>query len=186
MAFFPKRWVSFDDATHVPLVRFSALLGIDSRVKITREENETLIRFTEKSELPAENRFCENRWIDVDPLTGCVIGYGYSGGGMGTQSGQLKWKKNGSDWYASEGTITTNGIVDVHWTIDECTYDAKAVRKSFEIKDSDVPFATRITENANSTQKGKGLGKTRFVGGDEGKREHDLRIAAMRIESAKK
>jgi len=69
-------------------------------------------------------------------------------------------------------------MIQCEWKVDSYSCDARLVRSSFTLDESKLPFGTRIDEEPNSKQSPR---KIRFIGGDEGKKEYDLRMEALRM-----
>jgi hypothetical protein len=178
----PKNWTCFNNSYREPFMRFSYLLGKDTKgVRVTWDDVEKIVRFTHNSDVAESipNRGFASRFIEVDPVSFAVVRYGMSGGVISEQ-GQLRWKQDGGQWYVEEGSVSVDQKIRSKWTISEYSADAKSLRSSFALTESNLPFGTRITHER--------IGKPRstsFVGGERGKIEHDLRVAAIRFENRK-
>lgn len=184
-AFQPQRWVTFSGQTGYETGYFSNLLGEgEKNVVAERIASTGNYRFTQtfgNSEIPRENRLFDVRWIEVDAETNCVVAYN-SAADQSQWDGKMKWNNFDGNWYPSTGEHHWNGKLQVRWSIDEISFDAKKVRTKFAFEESKLPFATRITETVNGDFKKR---KIRFVGGEKGQKEHDLRVAAIRIAAQK-
>lgn len=168
---YPESWICFNMSYNTEFMRFSNMLA-KGKVQGVWRENERVMRFADHAD-PGIDAW-KDRWIDVDPANGfTVVRYYFGGGKVGSWSGEFKWHGVGSEWFVEQGTINFENSPTCKWSIREFSTDAKKIRSSFKIQDESVPFGTRVNE-----KEGK---KTliRFVGGEKGKVEYDLRKAAI-------
>ncbi|MEQ1827840.1 MAG: hypothetical protein ABL921_17905 [Pirellula sp.] len=183
-AIMPKSWTCFIRNSREPFLRFSYLLDPNTpNVKVLWDEGRKVVRFTHESDVPASNpqRAFATRYIDVDPVSAAVVRYETSGG-MLSEIGQLHWNQSSGYWYVDEGQVEYHGKLQSKWSIVEYSADAKSVRPSFAIIEAKLPLGTRITDS-RAGRDGKGR-VIRFVGGEKGKIEHDLRTAALKLENS--
>jgi len=131
------------------------------------------IRFSYYSKSP--NPAFKTKWLEIDPQKTMVVASEASGGKALSHRSEYEWTKDESGWYVSMGKVLVGDRIRCEWKVDSYSCDARLVRSSFTLDESKLPFGTRVDEEPNSKQSPR---KIRFVGGDEGKKEYDLRMEA--------
>ena len=172
---FPANWYGFHQFNHDAL-RFPSLLANKMTVGEVLDAGKVRFRNAEKTE------GFSLREVVVDTTRGYTISrYEMSGGAIGNCIGEYTWEKDevSGYWFPIHGKQTTEQgpikLVTAEWTIDKISFDAKDIRSSFAFKESDFPFGTRIVDTSSSERE-----QHRYIGGEAGKREFDLRKATDR------
>jgi hypothetical protein len=172
---FPANWYGFHQFQH-EVLRFPYLLTNSTTVGEVLDSGNVRFRNTEQSGAFAL------REVIVDTTRGYTINhYEMSGGTLGTCLGEYKWEKDQESgyWFPIYGKQTTKQASIEHliaeWTIDKISFDAQDVRSSFAFKESDFPFGSLIRDTSSSEKEQK-----RYIGGEAGKKEFELREKAAR------
>ncbi|XZE35446.1 hypothetical protein SH501x_000937 [Pirellulaceae bacterium SH501] len=175
---FPKSWNSFYIKSNSEKLNLSYLIDLESPQKATAPSpHSSLLRITEAS-LSEKPVGFKTRYIDVDESTGLVSKSHMGGGSALPVTKEYSWASQDGRWYPKSGKVTIAALEPITWTINSFSHDAKDIKHKFSLDDLSLPIGTRIAEDSLGK---KGQTKNRFVGGEEGKREHSLKLEEARI-----
>ncbi len=169
LSLLPSHWYGFHQYEH-EVLRFPSLLDNPATKGEVIDKSKVRFRNDESSEGFAL------REIEVDSDHGFAISrYLMRGGALGTCTGDFVWTKvDDSDvWYPKQGKQMLNDHLYAEWTIEKISLDARDVRESFDFEESEFPFGTLIRDTSESERE-----EHRYIGGDTGKKEFELRRAA--------
>lgn len=181
---FPRSWTNFTITPYPGNTTFLRFLT-ESLISPTTEQSVSGERLliqhtTESGELEKQVSFRLRR-LEIDTSLGLIIASEASGGLASPIVSDLKWSKSDSVWFVSQGTVfigENSSRRTLKWEIDEFTADPSQVRPTFALEESKFPTGTLIETEPKGRQHPR---ETRFVGGQQGRHEYDLKRQAVAL-----
>ncbi|MCU0720198.1 MAG: hypothetical protein MUC83_10885 [Pirellula sp.] len=179
-AIHPRSWTNFSiKPTNIGKTSFSAFfkerLG---QAKSSLNPEASLLAVSYRKDDKPDGRLWR---MEIETQKGMIVRTELSGGIGYPIYSEMEWKESDKTWYVAKGkrTIGEGNAKRVStWEIDEFTADPLAVRSNFTLDEPKLPLGTMIETEPQSRQKPRSI---RYVGGEEGEREHKLKTQAIKI-----
>ena len=118
------------------------------------------------------------RQVALDPSTNLISQSEASGGRARAVKAWFEWTKSAEGFFPSKGKVVYGENQTVEWEIDEFTANPRNVRTRFAIEEGTLAKGTRVDVEPYGKQKRR---EVRYVGGEDGKREYELKYEAVRL-----
>lgn len=169
---FPEGWVSVAGLYTVNVGFLLSQKGIEEREPTAPESPWVFFH-----EYPDTNAF-KRIEIKVDPASGFHVVEIKTLGGLGDSKVEFEWEEKEGKWFPKKARIADYRGYKVEWEIQTIDFRASAISEPFSLTDKEMPFGTRVVVLSNE-ENGRRHSKVHYVGGPEGKLEHQLRERAI-------
>jgi len=150
----------------------------ESKLELSPNGDLMTILHSHRSEKPSGFKF---RRLDVSAKTGLIVKSEAYGVFALPIKSEMEWKESDKTWYVAKGMRTIgegNSKRVGKWEIDEFSADPLTIRSNFTLDESKLPLGTMIETEPQSRQNPRSI---RYVGGEEGEREYELKTQAIKI-----
>ena len=172
----PASWTNFSQSIHPGKYTYRYVLENSMEERSVKfVPNEKRIRVTYQHNPAKAFKFT---WLEFDTSSFLVVASEESGGIALAHSAQYEWQLSNGSPFVVSGKVQLGDKIQFEWKIDSYTSNAREVRQSFALDESKLPLGTRIEEDPHAK---RGQRKIRFIGGTEGRKEHELRQEALKI-----
>lgn len=180
---FPAAWTSFLVRRSQGKTTYSHLLTErlpECQSSFDAANNRVVVSLTSTTVDPSKPVSFALIKVEIDPSTHLIRSTEASGGRAAAVVATFDWANSEGAWYVSQGKVSSGSgksNLTTEWKIDEFTANPRNVRTTFSLDESALPRGTRIEVEPHARQRKRDI---RFVG-EEGQREYDLKIEAIRL-----
>lgn len=180
---FPASWTGFHVARNQGKTTFRHFLTEnlpECSSSFDADNNRVVVSLTSKTVDPSKPVSYALRIVEIDPTNYLVRSSEASGGRALPTVATFDWANSAGAWYVSQGKVSSgsgNRKRTTEWKIDEFTSNPRNVRTKFSLDESALPRGTRIDLEPYNKQRKREI---RFVG-EDGQREYDLKLEAIRL-----
>ncbi|XZE18920.1 hypothetical protein SH449x_004227 [Pirellulaceae bacterium SH449] len=178
---FPRSWTSFSMEPNPGKITFSNFLNeriAESKLQLSHTDNRLTVMYTNQS---GQSVGFKDRTLKIDAQTGLIVKSEASGGFALPVVSNLEWSESDGTWFVSKGQVLRGHDKSqrtIEWEILEFTADPSEVRSDFKLVETTLPIGTLIE---SKPQGGQGPASTRYIGGEEGRREHNVKMHAIHL-----
>lgn len=177
---FPRSWTTFSMAPDAGRSSLELILSDrlpEPTMKFTRSGDRLIVSSVSQAVDPV----VKFRRLEIGAETGLIYVSEASGGVALPKVSNLEWAEADGVWYVFRGTLaigTGGGGRNFKWEMHEFTTDPRQVQKPFTLDETELPLGTRIVTEPQERQQKRQI---RYVGGEEGQHEHNLKRQAIRM-----
>lgn len=167
----PENWIRVQS---IPLdvMKFEHIL--QDRTNTTSElvDKNTILRIKRIDNFEAYKQVT----LDVLVESGLVKGYKLEGGLLDYES-ELEWGQSEGHWFPKKGIQRSGSKMSTEWNISAVKFDPGLLRSDYSLDSFDLPLGTRISVSQPASKNPD----VSFVGGDDGQKEYEMRMAANKL-----